>query len=481
MNMAFARILRNAASVLASDVVNRATTFLLYAFVARYLGTHQFGQMSLALTLSYTFQIFSVAGVKGLVTRSVARERHKAGVFLVNGGAAVLCSTCVSLLVLWVFIRWMNYSDPSTASAILWLSLGLFPYSLSAVCEAIFLGLERMHYIVYANAPANIAKVGLALMLLSRGHGLQTMILVLLASQCAIFGVELWLLLRNVAGIGQAPDLRSSWSLLKASSVFLGMDGAIAITGSANVILLSKMAGESQAGLYNAAHQLMAPVMLCYTNAVLSVYPIMCRRFGESVSALQQIAERLIEVLVAIAVPTAIVLYVASDGLLVLIYRNRDFGMASEASRIIAWNVVPIAVTAVLGQVLLAGLRERVTLRIVLLDGLFGLTIGAILIPRLGMTGAAVATLLTRLLDVLQHYVPASRLLRSVNPGKLLWRSALAGVCMAAYIMAMGAQRSVPSLVLGGLLYTVVWLTLALWTEGGVTQLKVRYISLWSD
>ncbi|TEU13176.1 MAG: hypothetical protein E3J25_06220, partial [Anaerolineales bacterium] len=57
------RIARNAASILASDIVSRATTFVLYALVARYLGAVEFGQMSLALSMFYTFGVFAGAGL----------------------------------------------------------------------------------------------------------------------------------------------------------------------------------------------------------------------------------------------------------------------------------------------------------------------------------------------------------------------------------------------------------------------------------
>jgi hypothetical protein len=47
----------------------QALSDVLYALVAHHLSALAFGQMSLALTLSYTFQIVAVAGTKALIIR----------------------------------------------------------------------------------------------------------------------------------------------------------------------------------------------------------------------------------------------------------------------------------------------------------------------------------------------------------------------------------------------------------------------------
>src|SRR5438552_18209923 len=96
------RILGNAASILASDVVNRGTSFVLYALVARHLGAFAFGQLSLALTLFYTFQVLAAAGLRTLVVREVAKDKRKTNSYLVNGRVAVV-ATC-GLSIAWRFV-----------------------------------------------------------------------------------------------------------------------------------------------------------------------------------------------------------------------------------------------------------------------------------------------------------------------------------------------------------------------------------------
>src|SRR5947208_8470875 len=105
------RIASNAASMLSSDVTNRVTTFALYALVARYLGPYTFGQMSLALTLLYTFQVIAAAGLKTLVTREVARDRALTGRYLLNGSLVATATSGLAIGALFIFVYLMRYSE----------------------------------------------------------------------------------------------------------------------------------------------------------------------------------------------------------------------------------------------------------------------------------------------------------------------------------------------------------------------------------
>src|SRR5690606_10351183 len=56
------RVAGNAASLLTTDLLNKATTFVLYALIGRYLGAEAFGRFSLGLLLVYVFQVFASVG-----------------------------------------------------------------------------------------------------------------------------------------------------------------------------------------------------------------------------------------------------------------------------------------------------------------------------------------------------------------------------------------------------------------------------------
>jgi len=469
------RIAANAMSMLASDVANRATTFLLYALVARYLGAHEFGQMALGLTLFRTFQLLAAAGLKTLITREVAKDKEKTGQYLINSSLVVTVSSLLSVLALVLFTRIMNYAA-NTSAIIILLSLGLLPFSLGLICDAVFQARERMHYITYANVAVNVAKISLGFVLLASGYGLEQVVLLIIFSHVAILAVKWWLVRRHIVKPGMAISLRFCLAMARSSVTFLGINGVNAVMTSLNVVLLSKFTSEVEVGLYGAATQILVPIFLVFQSIITSIYPVMCRRFEPSFQNLKQLSERLLEFLMIIFIPTVVGLYFLADAALLLLYGNSDFTRAAMALRILSAALILRVFTKVLGLVLIASLRERMTLRILTIDLLATLVCGPILIGHFGLVGAALTALIVRVVDFIQHYVPVSRLLSKIAVGRLLWKPAIASVCMAFSLVLLKDQNLLLNILSSGVLYGTVLSGVVLLSVGGPQQLKARYL-----
>jgi O-antigen/teichoic acid export membrane protein len=258
------------------------------------------------------------------------------------------------------------------------------------------------------------------------------------------------------------------------------MDVAVGIMGSANIVLLSKVAGESEAGLYNATTQLMVPIALLLQNGVLSALPALCRKFEPSFRNLKRMVENLIEVLLAIALPAALGLALVARPALLLLYDRPEFAQAATALRIIVWTLVLGAMTPVLTLVLVASHQEKTTLRILLVDLVACVVLGAVLIPWLGASGAALALLLTKLIDFVQQYKRVRALFR-ITVGRLAWRPAVASACMAVPLLALRGQSAIVAVAAAVVLYFTVLFALAVWSAGGTHQLRAQYVYGWSD
>src|SRR5438445_13709253 len=144
MSLNFRKTGGNALSILTSDAMNRATSFVLYALVARHLGAHEFGQLSLALTLFYIFQVLAVAGLKTLIIRQVTIDRSQTSRYFTTGCAIVTLSSVSCLALLFGFVRLMHYTS-ATAVLILLTCIGLFLYALSALCDGISQAWARLY------------------------------------------------------------------------------------------------------------------------------------------------------------------------------------------------------------------------------------------------------------------------------------------------------------------------------------------------
>lgn len=479
MTLSLRKIGGNAISILTSDAMNRATNFVLYALVARHLGGREFGQLSLALTLFYVFQVSAVAGVKMLITRQVAKDRSQTGSYFVNACMGATFTSLCSFLALFGFVHWLHY-QPDTSRVILLLSAGLLPYAVSAVCEGIFQAWEQMRYIAYVNVPVNAAKIACAFLLLSRWNELIVVVLILFCSLIVIAGMEAWIVVRRFPWKASFQP-GTALTIVRSSSPFLGIDGFAAIIGSVNIVLLSKLANETQAGLFNAATQLMAPLLLVYQSFAMSIFPIMCRKVEPGFQSLKRISESAIELLLILAVPAVAGLYFLGDWAFSVLYKSPVFLQAFPALKIMTWTLLLRVFSSILGQTLVASHREEINLRIVTVNTVVNVLVGWPLIRYFGLYGAAIAMLLTSLADFSQHYAAVARLIPKIQVARHVWKPLLAGACMAAYFARTDGQANILTGLLATFTYAVVLLASTIWASGGLRQFKDRYLNVVSS
>ncbi len=469
------RILANIAALLTSDVLNRATTFAVYALVARYLGDFGFGQVSLALLLFYTFYVFAGLGMRVYITREVARDRSLTSPFLVNASVLILGASLLSLVALGLFVWLMGY-EQRTALLVLVVGLAIVPYALTSVNEAIFQAWEQMQYIAYANIPHNVLKIVATVVLLSSGYGAIELGLALVVCYVLTLILAWWFTRRMVGRIAGQLDLPFMRRIVIEVLPFLGLESVIAIWASLNALLLSRFGNEIDVGYYNAAMQVLVPVNLVLQSVVLSLFPRMVREFEQRSSDLPRVYADLIEVLLSITLPSVVGMMLLAEPILLLFYGHESFANATIVLQIVAWSLIPLALNRALGQVLLATLQEKITLRIVVVNTIISLILGLILIQLYGIVGAAIATVVTRVINLAQQYVPVSRVIGSVALGRSAWKAALASLGMGAVLVLVAPSLGLwLSILVGMVVYALLLGALLVVAYGGLGGVRAHY------
>lgn len=469
-------MLFNTASLITNDMVNRAITFVIYALIARYLGAYEFGQMSITLTIFYLLQSLAPVGLKILLVRETSRNPAESGVYLVSGCFAALVTSILALGILLVFLAIMDYGE-ETVWIILLVSLGLVPYSLSAVCEAILQAHEKIRLITAANLPISLARGLLCFLLLAAGMSLRYIGVLFILSFTATFIWEWFLTTRHACRPVWKFDPGLIQNLIRPGAVFLGMQGAIAVTNSIVPLFLSKAGGEIQLGLFTAANQLMAPVLLVAQSTVMSLFPRMCQKFQSGARQFRMITERLIEILIALMLPLTIGLYFyAREGLL-LLYEKEVFSYSALYLQIMVWTLLLRAITSVLGRVLMASGKEHRLLNIMVAEGVFTLLLCIYFVTRFHVMGAVIVVVVVSVLDLLLHLAAVSQIITRPRYLAALVKPVLAGGAMTAWLtLAVRWQVNLwISILIAAIIYSAVYLALAIAANGGWARLRQRY------
>ncbi|MDB2318536.1 flippase [bacterium] len=470
------RFAGNLISIFSSDVVNRGTTFVIYIMVSRELGTLAFGQLSLALALFYSFQTVAAFGLQQFITREVAKETGESQRYFTNALIIGLITSTVGTALMMAMTVLLDYS-PGTQNLILVISLGIIPFVISSICDSMVRGWEKMHLIAFAQIPANAIKVVATTVVIYSGEGVLEVIAVLAGTQFLIAAILFSIVAVHLRGFHwNAISFQFAWDMAKRSATFMGIDAAVAWWTSLNLILLSKITSEVEVGIYNAAVQLLIPLAIFIQCVMTSSYPLMCRRFARDADNMHEISNHLMELLFVIVIPGSVGLFMLADPLLILVYGSEAYAASASVLRIIVAVVLLTSLSGVMGQLLLAGNRERTTLRIVLVDLISALILGWALISNFGLTGAALAALLTRVIDFAQHWKPVSQLMEQISLSHLLWKPALASAVMAIYLTTVSQWHPVILVISAAGVYAIMYLLIESWVAGGFRNLRARYL-----
>jgi O-antigen/teichoic acid export membrane protein len=468
-------------SLLTTDVLNKAATFVVYALVGRYCGPRAFGQLSLGLTLLYTFQVFASAGLPTLITRDVAKLPRLAGSYCANAGVIVCGAFIVNFVILALLVLLSQY-PPDTSEVILILGLGILPWSLATNIEAIFRAREQIHLLAFVAIPINVCRVTASCYVLLRGGSVIDIAYVLLSCQTAAMLCEAAILLREIP----LSDIRIARAectdLLHRTWRFLGIDSLGAVLACTSTVLLSWFSSEVAVGLFGAAWQLLMPARLVLLAIINSMFPMMCRRADENNGRLQQFTVMMIEVVILIAAPSCILLYFNAEQVIAFLYAHKDFSGAAPVLRIILPALVLQAIAGTFGQLLFSQHREHVTLQIVAIDVAINIVVGVPLIYAFGLIGAAVSVLVVNAFNTWMHFW-ATRQVFVEEPGRTSpWRTSLvlyivvACCVMAAAEFATGGVNFIIACMLAVLLYLVVLAGLMFWACRGANGLRERFL-----
>ena len=155
------------------------------------------------------------------------------------------------------FLSIMNYAD--TTWIIMLISFGLIPYSLSAVCEAIFQAHEQIRWITLANVPVSLLRGLAAFWMLSAGLDLRWIGILFLVTFTITWLLEWILLTRHIAPPNWSGPPALFVQIARMAVPFIGLQ--VIIHTNSICPVLSKSSGEVQVGVH-AANQIMAPVLL---------------------------------------------------------------------------------------------------------------------------------------------------------------------------------------------------------------------------
>lgn len=370
--------------------------------LARLLGPAEYGVYAIALSGVNLAATVAVLGLPMLVTREVAAnaEREKWGRLKgILGATHRWTLLAVLAIVGWTTILFVGgvakppVSWPLTIIAMLLVAVGAF----NQLRAAILRGLNR---VILADIPELLLRPAVMLVLLGcvyftaiHAGAVHALGLQLVAGGFALAAGTWWLATRQPASLKTAaPEpIQSGWLLVALP--FLGIALIGALEGQVSLYLLGYLGGAEQAGLFQAANQLVGLIVIGLVAVNMPLQPKLAVAWARGD---KQYAQRLItetaRMGTAIALAGTLVIMVFAEAVL-RIYGDQ-YVEAAHTMRILAVGQMVNAAAGSCGILLMMAGHQNVVMRGTALALLINVIVAYFTIPVYGAVGGALATML---------------------------------------------------------------------------------------
>ena len=444
------RAARNAGAIAAARILSSAVQFGWQLILSRALGAAQFGVYAAVGALFAIGATLTAFSMSLIVIRDVARQPEKAGRYL---SATLVIQTVLGLIAyVGINVSAAGY-DSGIRAFVAVAGLSLLIDMVGNLCYDQLLAQERMVTTSVVDVTQILIRIGIAGLALWAGFGLLGVYIVTIATGIARSSA-LWMLLRRS---GVRPHFPVDWSIarpLLINSAPLALSAFIAITYvQIDKLLTTGLLTDTDTGHLNAAVVIISGVIdVLNTTILIAVYPLMSRVYrGDGRDEMFRfITEKLAFFTLLIGLPIGLILTVFAAQIIVPLFGN-NYVETAAILRVLIWYAVVVMVNNVWEQALYVENRQRYLVSMQIGVLVLKLALSLILLPRIGVVGAAAATVGSELLLMLILTVDFRPDFRLLLPRLIR----LIGVVLIALLVMLALESLNPILGMigGGLIF----------------------------
>jgi O-antigen/teichoic acid export membrane protein len=441
-------ILQSYLSLGGGVILARIVAFIGTAYLARTLGSYAFGIVGFATTITAFLAIAVRNAFDPVGAREVARTPAAASPLA--AGVAVIKAAIVMLAIIALALVAAALDKPAEVKLVVLLS-GLTLLPLAVDTRWVYRGLARNRWV---GASMVLAQIIYVLCLLTVVKAPADVLWVLPALALGELVGACYLALPLLREWNWKVDLERAWNILRSSGFLVASSILGALTRTVDVILIALLLGEAQVGLYSAAYRicfLLAALALALHSAYL---PRLARAAADSIETTTALTQRAFQSAASLAVPCAIGGWILAGPMLENLF-GEPFTPARNSLRLLLVAMGILFLDGVLLQILVVFDRTRPELLIRGIAAGLNLVLNLLWIPRYGIEGAAMATVLAEISVLLLRLLVGRRLGVRIG-GRFLLKPLLASAVMAGVMLWIGPH--IPwwvTFLTGGVTYLV--------------------------
>lgn len=393
MDNAGRKVALNTVILTGTELVAKIMALALVMAVARRLGPELMGIYGFGTVFIGFFEIVVNFGLEPYIQREIGRDPDKAGVLLAR---VFTLKTIVYLVCLvLILISALYVADTGLKRQVIWImTAAMFFNSQMMAVNSFFRGVQKATLEAAVRMLFRLIYTIVGLVAILGGAGLLSLCFIQLVSQVIGFGAAWWLFLTRV----QRPvwDFNAGilGELVRATKDFLFIRVVNTIFNTADVLMISFIAGDYFTGLYLTAGRLPAAfdfVPAAFSGAFL---PALSRASEDRAEFIRMFRPHFKYMLI-LGLGALVAMAGWAEGIMSLLFGDK-FDDGAQTMAILSLTLVLTFVSWSLSNALFALNLERSQLKIFSVAATANILLNLALIPLLDHNGAAWATVLCR-------------------------------------------------------------------------------------
>ena len=394
MNFFKNRTVRNAGWLIGGRIIHIILSFVIGLLSARYLGPGNYGLINYATAYTTFFNAFCTLGINAVIVKNFIDHPEEEGETLGTTLALRLVSSILSLLSIVGIVSIIDHGETTTIVVVALYCISLV-FHIFDTFNYWFQSKLMSKYFAIATLVSYIVASAYRIILLMTGRSTEWFALANTVDYF-IVAVLLFIFYKLNKGPKLSFSLKKAKELLSVSCSYILSSLMVAVYGATDKLMLKQMLDESSVGFYALAFSISTMWAFILAAIIDSLKPGIMRDHNEDREKYLDGNRKLYALIFYISVFASLCVVLIAPLFITVLYGKEYFPTVTPL-RIVVWYVA-FSYMGVARDIWIVCERKQKYLKFLYAgSALLNIVLNYFAIPRLGASGAAIATLVTQI------------------------------------------------------------------------------------
>lgn len=393
MKLTASRTIKNMGWLMFGRIVHILLNFIVGLLTARYLGPNNYGLINYAGAYSTFFTSFCTLGINSIIVKNFIDHPEEEGETIGSALLLRLISSGLSLCTITGIVLFFDGHDPVTLIVVALYCLGLV-FGVFDTFNYWFQSKLLSKYYAIATMISYLITSTYRVLLLIMGKSVEWFAIANSIDFC-IAALLLFAFYKSNHGPQISFSLKKGRELLRASHSYILSGLMVAIYGATDKLMLKQMLDEASVGYYSLASSISTMWVFVLSALIDSLKPTIMRYHNENKALYEKTNRRLYAIIFYAAAFASLGIVIIAPLFITIIY-GKEYSPAVAPLRIIVWYVAFSYLGVARDIWIVCENKQKYLKYLYFGSAIVNVLLNFIMIPKFGINGAAVATVMTQ-------------------------------------------------------------------------------------